>query len=222
MNFYSERKKEMENKKNSLSTIFLVIAIILIAVMGVCMYKQKIESDKQIAQFKNNANELQETINNLQEKIDIISNTINLSTTSEVNNTKNEVTDKEQIEYDIEVPLSEIENIKIAVTNDTSIRDFYNKYYGKKLKITGYVSAFGNEYDTFLGNEFATGVNIGNSETYETRTSVQGVTYDSNVAKKINNLKVGQKISIIGILPNPNESMSLPVALKALDIIIVE
>ena len=48
----------MEKKKGSLSTVFLVIAIILIVVMGAFMYMQKTEADRQIA-------ELQETINNM-------------------------------------------------------------------------------------------------------------------------------------------------------------
>lgn len=67
----------MENKKGSLSTVFFVIAIILIVVMGVFMYMQKIESYRQIAELENNASKLQETINDLQGKIDTISNTIN-------------------------------------------------------------------------------------------------------------------------------------------------
>ena len=67
----------MENKKGSLSTVFLVIAIILIVVMGALLYMQKTESDKQIAELENNASKLQETINDLQGKIDTISNTIN-------------------------------------------------------------------------------------------------------------------------------------------------
>jgi len=202
----------METKKGNLSTVFLIIAIILIIVMGVFMYMQKTEADREITELENNASEMQETINDLQGKIDTISNTINSNKTLEVDNAEDEV------KYDVEVTLSEIENIK--ATDNASIRVFYDKYYGKTLKIIGYVSAFGDEYDTFLGNEFATGVNIGNSETYETRVYASGVTYDSNVAKKINDLKIGQKISIIGTLPNPNESMSVPVNLHALDIIV--
>ena len=67
----------MENKKGNVSTVFLVIAIILIVVMGAFMYMQKTESDKQIAELENNAGKLQKTINDLQGKIDTISNTIN-------------------------------------------------------------------------------------------------------------------------------------------------
>ena len=67
----------MENKRGSLSTVFLVIAIILIVVMGAFMYMQKTESDRQIAELKSNANELQEAINKLQENDDLTTNTIN-------------------------------------------------------------------------------------------------------------------------------------------------
>ena len=67
----------MENKKGNVSTVFLVIAILLIVAMGAFMYMQKTESDKQIAELENNASKLQETINDLQGKIDTISNTIN-------------------------------------------------------------------------------------------------------------------------------------------------
>ena len=85
----------MENKKGSLSTVFLVIAIMLIIVMGVFMYMQKTEADRQIAELENNASEMQETINDLQGKIDSISNTINSnkdvdknsSTDTTINNT---------------------------------------------------------------------------------------------------------------------------------------
>ena len=69
----------MENKKGSLSTVFLVIAIILIVVMGELLYMQKVEANRQIAELENNASKLQETINDLQGKINTISNTINPS-----------------------------------------------------------------------------------------------------------------------------------------------
>ena len=66
-----------EKKKESLSTVFLVISIILIVVMGALLYMQKTEADKQIIELENNASKLQETIKDLQGKIDTISNIIN-------------------------------------------------------------------------------------------------------------------------------------------------
>lgn len=67
----------MENKRGNVSTVFLVIAIILIVVMCVFIYMQKTEADRQIAELENNASKLQDTINDLQGKIDGISNIIN-------------------------------------------------------------------------------------------------------------------------------------------------
>ena len=104
---------------------------------------------------------------------------------------------------------------------NSSLRDFFDKYYGKTIKITGYVSSFCDEYDSacFISTELASGVNLGNSETYEKQVYATGITYDKEIAKGITNLKIGQKISIIGVLPNPDNSMSLPIELKILDII---
>lgn len=85
----------MENKKGSLSTVFLVIAIILIVVMGALLYMQKTEADRQIAELENNASEMQETINDLQGKIDTISNTINSNTDTEDENVTADFTEKE-------------------------------------------------------------------------------------------------------------------------------
>ena len=62
----------MESKNSSLSTVFLVIAIIVIILMGVFIYMQKVEADEKITELENNASELQENINNLQGKIDSI------------------------------------------------------------------------------------------------------------------------------------------------------
>ena len=80
----------MENKRGSLSTVFLVIAIILIVVMGAFMYMQKTEADRQIAELENNRSQMQETINNLQGEIDSISNTINSNNKENTPNTNEE------------------------------------------------------------------------------------------------------------------------------------
>ena len=84
----------MENKRGNVSTIFLIIAIILIVVMGALLYMQKTESDKQIAELENNASKLQETINDLQGKIDTISNTNGDINNSQSNNTVDNKNDK--------------------------------------------------------------------------------------------------------------------------------
>ena len=118
----------MENKKGSLSTVFLVIAINLIVVMGALLYMQKTESDKQIAELENNASQMQETINNLQGKIDNISNTINDSkvdtniedtTAKEIENNNKQPEENLSNEYSIEKA--------ITWTPNTTSYDFNTK-----------------------------------------------------------------------------------------------
>lgn len=75
----------MEEKnvaKISLSTLFLIIAIIVIIIMGVFIYKlnnDKVSANKEIANLNNQIKSLESTVSNLQGTIDNISNTINTS-----------------------------------------------------------------------------------------------------------------------------------------------
>ena len=82
----------MENKKGNVSTVFLVIAIILIVVMGGLLYMQKIESNREIAQ--------------LQKEIESISNTINSNNENTSDKTEdNEIKNEDVLgEYVYEVP----------------------------------------------------------------------------------------------------------------------
>ena len=90
-------KKEVkimeENKttKISLSTFFLIIAVILIMIMGIFMYKthnEKIAATEKTEELQTQVKELTENINSLQGKISSISETIN-SNTSVNNSTTN-------------------------------------------------------------------------------------------------------------------------------------
>lgn len=81
----------MENGKISISTILLVIAIIIIAIMGAFIYK--LNEDKMTEVNKSNelqaqVNGLNETLSDLQGKIGTISNMLNDNTSVE-NNTTN-------------------------------------------------------------------------------------------------------------------------------------
>lgn len=221
----------MEEKKSikiSLSAFFLILAIITIVVMGLFIYKlnnEKSEETKKSAELQAQVDSLNGTVSNLQNKINNISETINsnnsnLSENSEEskntsNNQPSTPNITENIKYDVEVSLSEIENIKSGI-DTTEIEAFYKKYKGKTIKVTGYVSAFGDEYDSNLGVELATGVNIGNSQSYQTRVYAYGVTYNSDIIKKIHNLKEGSKVSLIGTLP---DSWSQPVEIHLTNII---
>ena len=55
----------MEKNKSILLTVFLVIAIIVIIVMGALLYMQKTEADRQSVEIKNTASELQENEDSL-------------------------------------------------------------------------------------------------------------------------------------------------------------
>ena len=209
----------------SLSTFFLILAIIAIIIMGIFIYKLNNDKTAEIqksTELQSQVNSLNGTVSDLQGKIDNISNTINSNNSKQSetnNNTTNPQTSaqpvKEKVKYDVEVPLSEIENIKSGIDN-TEIKAFYQKYKGKIIKVTGYVSAFGDEYDCNLGVDLATGVNIGNSQSYKTRVYAYGVTYNSDIIKKIHNLKEGAKISLIGTLP---DSWSQPVEIHLTNIV---
>lgn len=207
----------MENKKGitiSLSTFFLILAIIVIIIMGLFIYKlnnEKIEETKKSAELQTQIDSLNRVANDLQNTIDSMSknseNNVTTQTPSQ-NSTEN-------IKFDIEVPLSEIENIKNDI-EATEIKAFYEKYKGKIIKVTGYVSDFGDEYNSNLGAELATGVNIGNSQSYKTMVYAYGVTYNSDIINKIHNLREGAKVSLIGTLP---DSWSQPVEIHLTNMI---
>ena len=68
----------MEEKKVvkiSLSTLFLILAIIIIVIMTVFMYKfynEKIEANEKTAELQTQVSNLNKTVSSLQEKVDEI------------------------------------------------------------------------------------------------------------------------------------------------------
>lgn len=82
--------EEKKASKISLSTIFLIIAIIAIVVMGLFLYKlnnDKVSEIQKSAELQSQINSLNGTVSDLQGKLDIISETIN-STENEKNTNK--------------------------------------------------------------------------------------------------------------------------------------
>lgn len=104
----------MENKRGILSVLFLIIAIIVIIVMGIFMYMQKTEADKQIAEFEKNESDFEATIDNLQGKIDSIANTINS------NDKTNNDTSKKNDNYAV-LELSPIDGIAVLYNGDVYV-----------------------------------------------------------------------------------------------------
>ena len=74
--------------KISLSTFFLVIAILVIIVMGIYLYIEKINSTKTITELENSNADMENTIDNLQNKIDTIPNTISSDTSNTITQTQ--------------------------------------------------------------------------------------------------------------------------------------
>lgn len=84
----------MEEKKSvkvSLSTVFLILAIIVIIIMGYFIYNLSTKnktSEEEVNALNSKVSNLENSIRNYQEKIDSISNTLNSNTTA-TNNTSN-------------------------------------------------------------------------------------------------------------------------------------
>ena len=115
---------EKKSIKVSLSTVFLILALIVIIAMAYYIYIEKTDSDKEISTLEANAVELQNTINDLQDKIDTISNTINSTTNAEINNSQTNNTSSSE-----DVNFSDKE-IKESLTNYLNIFKGYGSIEG--------------------------------------------------------------------------------------------
>lgn len=84
--------EEKKVTKISLSTFFLILAIIVIIVIGIFMlklYNEKTEETKKSSELQTQVNNLNGTVSDLQEKIDNISETINFNNSTENTTTAN-------------------------------------------------------------------------------------------------------------------------------------
>jgi len=91
--------EEKKASKISLSTIFLIIAIIAIIVMGLFLYKLNNDKASEIqksAELQSQINSLNETVSDLQGKLDIISETINSTENEKNTNDTSETSSKKQ------------------------------------------------------------------------------------------------------------------------------
>ena len=99
--------EEKRVKKISISTFFLILAIIVIIVMGVFIYKlnnDKLIEIQKATELQSKVNSLNETVNKLQKKIDKVSETINSNdldentTANNINNNNSTSFKDEQVE----------------------------------------------------------------------------------------------------------------------------
>lgn len=112
---------EKKTTKISLSTFFLIIAIIFIVVMAIFMlifYNEKVEATKK-------AESLQAEVNNLQGKIDIILNTINSITVNENNSTNNN--SKQFTDAQVKTALSNFLELKAHANCDALLENLTEK-----------------------------------------------------------------------------------------------
>lgn len=80
--------EEKKATKISLSTFFLILAIIIIAIMSICMYKfynEKTDANKKTAELQAEVSNLNRIVSVLQGKIDEISSTVNSDKTNTTN-----------------------------------------------------------------------------------------------------------------------------------------
>ncbi len=206
--------EEKNATKISLSTFFLILAIIAIIVMGVFIYKLNNDKTKEVqksTELQSQVNILNETVSNLQGKIDTISNTINSNNATskaeseKIQTTSNTSKDQNNIKYDEEISILDLKDL-----NNVNLEKYYEQYNGKLLKITGYVTVTG-------GTEmFLSSVGLSDNDKNLEKSYVGGHTNDSNLVKIVNNLKKGEKISIIGKL---SKEKSIPLSLDIINVI---
>lgn len=121
----SEKKEPI---KVSMSTFFLIIAIIVIIVMGYFMYKfynDKVEETKKSTDLQEKVNSLNGTVNELQGKINNIAETINPNKSNEnpnnfaITNTNNVAFTEEQVKKAISDYLELYANANCGIPLDT-------------------------------------------------------------------------------------------------------
>ena len=197
-----------ENKnKTKLSTFIIVLAILVIIIMAGYIYMQKVSSDREISGLKSDAEGLKNTVAELEGKLDNISNIA--SDDKEKNKTVETNTNKSKENYDVEISNSELENLNYS--NEAELKAFYNKYNGKKVKITGYVR---HVDDNVMGRD--TGISetlvslVSNSNPSNNDNDIAcATTSDTDLRNELKTLKKGQKISIIGIIDENFQPVTL-------------
>lgn len=139
-------EEEMKGKKISASVVLLIIALIVIVVMGVFMFKlfnDKKAATDEVAKLNNQVNTLQDSVNSLRGTIDNVSNAINNSKNTE-NSKSDEVIkvideqNKLTVKYDFD-DLKDIEEDKVL--NSLKINGIE---YKNKIETSGNSVLFAN------------------------------------------------------------------------------
>lgn len=131
---------ENETKKISLLTFLLILAVIIIAIMGVFIFKlnneKNIETQK-TTELQAQVNNLSGTVSNLQEKINTISETINTENSAQTTTSNN--LKSEDIKYEISTRKNEYDEEIFAVIK--AIKD--GKTVTEEFEMSGVIAETG-------------------------------------------------------------------------------
>ena len=119
--------EEKKVTKISLSTFFLILALIAIIVMGIFMYKfynEKTEATQKSAELQTQVNSLNEKVSNLQGKINSISDTINSDKNKNTTNDSTQNTNSDDITYTISTRDEIYATIKATKNGKTFSKEF--------------------------------------------------------------------------------------------------
>jgi len=167
--------------------------------MGALLYMQKTEADRQIAELKNNASQMQETISDLQGKIDTISNTINGNKLD--NNTEDKTTEQignESI-FDDTSKLEYTNNWKDDINGKIAILKMGEGVFKTKIE---------NDYYTYIDN-FSNSYQIKNITEITSKFYMMGIDdwaalYKCNI-NYIDNKGTKKEIVVAVIVPTDNK-----------------
>lgn len=184
----------MEEKKViSLSTLFIIIAVMVIIIMGYLIYKTASEKEKIEEKIENlniQVSKLENTIYNLQGKTDSNEFTNNNTIENKETNFNNSSTIKIDGTYKL-VDRDDLETISYTFSENSVIYESLDsakgiyKIVGDKIQII-YNVAYGPEgeaLDTFPNGQEEE-LNIIDENTLTSQKVVNGVTYDSKYVKK--------------------------------------
>ena len=132
---------EKKSIKISLSTVLLIVAILVIVIMGYCIYKlnsEKKEALEDVVSLSNKIIELNTTIGDLEEKSDTLQNTIDSISSVIGNNSKQNNTAVEMVEEKEKTTTNQNKNESKTDDNNIALEDIIKQLYLDKIK--GYVN----------------------------------------------------------------------------------
>lgn len=215
MEEYKKEVKDKEPLKIRLSTIFRIIVLLIILAMSgtiyyLVQYKLKGQTIFPIPEINVETEELEKKIDNLNKKMDALQNSLdkigieNTSNNSkkvendESNSSNSNIQDNKNLSTDTEnsnVELLTISKLKKINSEDKdALKNFFEVYTNKNIKISGYVLEI-TKNPKFLDKLC---VSIGEQDSLE--INVLGITNNNEIQEKLNEMKKGDKITLTGIV----------------------